>query len=87
MRLRNVLNYFATDNRTDKTESAADNGETEILESCSQLLKIHKLPQGVKDSIDAVGPSLAMPVVTAICPCIGTLATGCSWMYMAPSAV
>ena len=76
MRLRNVLNCLATDNRTDKTESAADNGETEILESCSQLLKIPKLPQGVKDSIDAVGPSLAMPVVTAICPCIGTLATG-----------
>ena len=35
-----------------------------------------KLPQGVKDSIDAVGPQLAMPVVTAICPCIGALATG-----------
>jgi hypothetical protein len=31
---------------------------------------------GVKDSIDAVGPQLAMPVVTAICPCIGALATG-----------
>ena len=35
-----------------------------------------RMPQGVKDSIDAVGPQLAMPVVTAICPCIGTLATG-----------
>ena len=35
-----------------------------------------KLPQGVKDSVEAVGPSLAMPVVTAICPCIGALATG-----------
>ena len=35
-----------------------------------------KMPQGVKDSIDAVGPSLAMPVLTAICPCIGALATG-----------
>ena len=35
-----------------------------------------KMPQGVKDSIDAVGPALAMPVVTAICPCIGALATG-----------
>ena len=35
-----------------------------------------RLPMGVRDSIDAVGPSLAMPVVTAICPCIGTLATG-----------
>ena len=35
-----------------------------------------RLPQGIKDSIDAVGPQLAMPVVTAICPCIGALATG-----------
>ena len=35
-----------------------------------------KMPQGVKESIDAVGPALAMPVVTAICPCIGALATG-----------
>ena len=76
LRLKNVLNCLATDNRTDKTESAADNGETEVLESCSPLLKIPKLPQGVKDSVDAVGAGLAMPVVTAICPCIGTLATG-----------
>ena len=35
-----------------------------------------KMPQGIRDSIDAVGPQLAMPVVTAICPCIGALATG-----------
>ena len=35
-----------------------------------------KMPMGIKDSIDAVGPQLDMPVVTAICPCIGTLATG-----------
>ena len=35
-----------------------------------------KMPQGVKDSIAAVGPQLAMPIVTAICPCIGALATG-----------
>ena len=35
-----------------------------------------RLPQGVRDSINAVGPQLAMPVVTAICPCIGALATG-----------
>ena len=35
-----------------------------------------KMPQGVRDSINAVGPSLAMPVITAICPVIGMLATG-----------
>lgn len=35
-----------------------------------------KMPQGVRDSIYAVGPPLAMPVITAICPVIGMLATG-----------
>ena len=34
-----------------------------------------RMPQGVKDSIDAVGPALAMPALTAICPAIGMLAT------------
>ena len=35
-----------------------------------------RMPLGVRDSLDAVGPSLAMPVITAICPAIGMLATG-----------
>ena len=35
-----------------------------------------KMPLGVRDSINAVGPALAMPVITAICPVIGMLATG-----------
>ena len=35
-----------------------------------------KLPQGVRDSVNAVGPALALPVITAICPAIGMLATG-----------
>ena len=39
-------------------------------------LQWKKMPQGIRDSIEAVGPGLAMPVVTAICPCIGALATG-----------
>ena len=34
-----------------------------------------RMPQGVKDSIDAVGPALALPILTAICPAIGMLAT------------
>ena len=46
----------------------------------SSLFTLHsslkKMPQGIRESINAVGPTLAMPVVTAICPCIGTLATG-----------
>ena len=80
LRLKNVLNCLATEDRTNKTDcidaEEVDLGEQNLLESCSPLLKIPKLPQGVRDSIDAVGPALAMPVVTAICPCIGTLATG-----------
>ncbi len=35
-----------------------------------------KLPQGVRESVEAVGPTLAMSVLTAICPVIGMLATG-----------
>ena len=55
----------------------AAQGEGE--DECSMVnvqWSMKKFPQGVRDSIDAVGPQLAMPVVTAICPCIGTLATG-----------
>lgn len=52
----------------------------EALDDDSSLFTLHssfkKMPQGIRDSIDAVGPQLAMPVVTAICPCIGALATG-----------
>ena len=51
-------------------------GDDEELSTINCQLSTRKLPQGVKDSIDAVGPQLAMPVVTAICPCIGALATG-----------
>ena len=35
-----------------------------------------RMPLGVRDSLDAVGPALAMSVITAICPAIGMLATG-----------
>ena len=38
--------------------------------------RLPKMPQGVKDSIDAAGPSLAMPAVVAVAPVIGMLATG-----------
>ena len=50
--------------------------DDEQLSSVSCQLSPKKLPQGVKDSIDAVGPKMMMPIVTAICPCIGALATG-----------
>ena len=78
MRLRNVLSSL--------TPSPSPEGEgsdyTDDIDAVanSSLFTLHsslkKMPQGVRESIDAVGPQLAMPVVTAICPCIGTLATG-----------
>jgi hypothetical protein len=52
-------------------ETSEEPIEVEPEEGC-----LPKMPMGVKDSVDAVGPQLAMPVVTAICPCIGMLATG-----------
>ena len=76
VRLRNVLNLLATDYRTDRTDCLATDDEEKVLESFSPLQKLPKMPMGIKESIDAVGPQLTMPVVTAICPCIGTLATG-----------
>ena len=50
--------------------------DDEQVATFNSQLSIRKMPQGIKDSIDAVGPQLAMPVVMAICPCIGALATG-----------
>ena len=59
-----------------RNETEDSDGEDEQLSIVNSQLSIKKMPQGIKDSIDAVGPHLAMPVVTAICPCIGALATG-----------
>ena len=42
----------------------------------SELPRLPRMPLGVRDSIEAAGKALAMPVITAICPCIGALATG-----------
>ena len=77
-RLRNTLNLFAADYRTDRTGFSEQGLSPMCDEESSGPLqeKLPKMPMGVKESIDAVGPALAMPVVTAICPCIGTLATG-----------
>ena len=74
IRLRNVLNALQMSDVRGKMEEVDDN-ENELSIVNSQL-SIKKMPQGVRESIDAVGPQLTMPVVTAICPCIGTLATG-----------
>lgn len=46
------------------------------LDEESELPRLPRMPLGVRDSIEAAGKALAMPVITAICPCIGALATG-----------
>ena len=75
IRLRNVLNSLQMSDGRCKTDDV-ENAEDEQLSTFNSQLSTRKMPQGIRDSIDAVGPALAMPVVTAICPCIGTLATG-----------
>ena len=61
-------------------EDASLADEDDAAEANTSLLTLYaarkKLPQGVRESIEAVGPQLAMPAVVAICPCIGALATG-----------
>ena len=79
IRLKNVLNALQMSDGRGKMEDVGllteveDDNELSIVNS---QLSVKKLPQGVRESIDAVGPQLAMPVVTAICPAIGALATG-----------
>ena len=76
IRLRNVLNALQMEDGRCRMEDVDD----EEAEANSSLFTFHsslkRLPQGIRESIDAVGPQLAMPVVTAVCPCIGALATG-----------
>ena len=80
IRLRNVLNALQMSDGKGKMEDAGQSvdAEDEQLSTLNSQLSTRKMPQGIRESIDAVGPQLTMPVVTAICPCIGTLATGVS---------
>ena len=50
--------------------------EANVKDEMFYYNSLPKMPQGVKESVDAVGPALAMPVISAICPAIGMLATG-----------
>ncbi len=75
LRLRNVLNALSLSPGPSPKGEGSEEPDTN--ESPLFLEGVRgRLPMGVRDSIDAVGAGLAMPVVTAICPCIGTLATG-----------
>ena len=81
-RLRNVLSSLQTHPQllTRGEEGLADEDDNDDAVANSSLFtlpsSLKRMPMGIRDSIDAVGPQLSMPVITAICPCIGTLATG-----------
>ena len=77
LRLRNVLNALQMEDVRGKMDDVENADDAEANFSLFTFhFSLKKMPQGIKESIDAVGPQLTMPVVTAICPCIGTLATG-----------
>ena len=64
-------------NNSDTNDLVDDaDADDEQLSPFNCPFPIRKLPQGIRDSVEAAGPALAMPVITAICPCIGALATG-----------
>ena len=80
-RLRNVLNALEASDYRGLSRTGCCTGEESLCQSVesdadNNMPVLPKMPQGVRESIDAVGPQLMMPIVTAICPCIGTLATG-----------
>lgn len=80
-RLKDVLYALRKERLVDRGIDQNENFNAALDEALAEdeayyYNRLPKMPQGVKDSIDAVGPMLTMPVITAICPCIGTLATG-----------
>lgn len=75
-RLKDVLAAIkeSKGSNTENIEQALDG-----INEQDELFYYHalpSLPQGVRESVDSVGPYLAMPALVAICPVIGTLATG-----------
>ena len=73
-RLRNTLN--ALEKSVPSGCLQQDEEQMPDLDPTETAPKLPKMPQGIRDSIDAVGTQLALPVLTAVCPCIGALATG-----------
>ena len=74
-RLKDVLTAVQQDMRAEARE-AAEEEEALLQDDLYYYDALPKMPQGVRESIDAVGPYLAMPAIFAITPAIGMLATG-----------
>ena len=77
-RLKDVLFEVSRDRMTEGVNSIGCECLDEAVQEDERFYynRLPRMPQGVRESIEAVGPSLSMPVVTAICPAIGMLATG-----------
>ena len=77
-RLKDVLFEVRRDRMNEGAETVGSEGLDEAVQEDERFYynRLPRMPQGVRESIEAVGPSLSMPVVTAICPAIGMLATG-----------
>ena len=74
-RLKDVLMAVRQDMRAEVWEEA-EAEEALLQDDLYYYDALPKMPQGVRESIDAVGPYLAMPAIFAITPAIGMLATG-----------
>ena len=74
-RLKDVLMAVRQDMRTEVREEA-EAEEALLQDDLYYYDALPKMPQGVRESISAVGPYLAMPAIFAITPAIGMLATG-----------
>ena len=77
-RLKDVLFEVSRDRMTEGVNSIGCECLDEAVQEDERFYynRLPRMPQGVRESIEAVGPSLSMPVLTAICPAIGMLATG-----------
>lgn len=82
-RLKDVLAALKTEKMNLEEQSGEESmdidssfDENNGQEELSYYKALPSLPQGICDSINAVGPALAMPTLIAICPVIGMLATG-----------
>ena len=74
-RLKDVLTAVQQDMRAEAREEAEEE-DALLQDDLYYYDALPKMPQGVRESIDAVGPYLAMPAIFAITPAIGMLATG-----------
>ena len=74
-RVKDVLTAVRQDMRAEAREEAEEE-EVLLQDDLYYYDALPKMPQGVRESIDAVGPYLAMPAIFAITPAIGMLATG-----------